>query len=132
MGDALVVIESYSEQLKVELTGYQNVLLVIVVAVASDVLKLFVIAGNNSQYVQMVTHAVEAEKQAIADLMAKLALSVVAGHVVQIDKNYDAAQNEAVAESGVASAVGLVLVTVAVFEADVEHMADFVAAYELN
>lgn len=52
------------------------------VAVASDVLKLFVIAGNNSQYVQMVTHAVEAEKQAIADLMAKLALSVVAGHVV--------------------------------------------------
>lgn len=36
------------------------------------------------------------------------------------------------AESGVASAVGLVLVTVAVFEADVEHMADFVAAYELN
>lgn len=36
------------------------------------------------------------------------------------------------AESGVVSAVALVLVAVAVFEADVEHMAELVAAYELN
>lgn len=52
------------------------------VAVASDVLKLYVIAGKNSQYVAMVMNAVEAEKEAIADLMTKLALVVVADHVV--------------------------------------------------
>lgn len=51
---------------------------------------------------------------------------MVADHVVLIDKNYDEAQSKAVAASGVALAVALVLVPVSVFEAVVEHMAEFV------